>query len=138
MSPYPELFSRAALVAALCFAGLTAAAPPALAGGLLDGRTFTGQTGEAGKDSGDAEDFVFADGTFDPLACHEWGFGAAAYTATTDGDAITFEAEHTNADGDRMRWVGRVVGDALEGTMTYWHGDDPAKEYWFRGAPENG
>lgn len=137
MFPYPELFSRAAFLAAVCGLALFATALPALAGGPLDGRTFTGQTGEQGKDTGDAEDFVFANGTFDPLACHEWGFGAAAYRATAEGDAISFEAEHTNADGDRMQWVGRVVGDELSGTMTYWHGDDPAKEYWFRGTPKS-
>ncbi len=137
MFPYPELFSRVALLAAVCAPTLVATPLPALAGGPLDGRTFTGQAGEQGKDTGDAEDFVFADGTFDPLACHEWGFGAAAYTATAEGDAISFEAEHTNADGDRMRWVGRVVGDELSGTMTYWHGDDPAKDYWFRGNPRS-
>jgi hypothetical protein len=107
------------------------AAPALAVDGSLDGMTFIGETGVVGE-KGDPEEFVFADGDFDPLACHQWGFDATPYTETEteDGD-IHFVAEHTNEDGDRMRWEGIVAGDSLAGSMLYWQGEKPPVEYWF-------
>jgi len=101
--------------------------------GLLDGRTFTGETGEKGKSKGDKEDFVFKDGLFDPLACHKYGFSGTPYQGKKEGEAISFEAEHSSKKGDRMQWAGTVMGDALEGKMLYWQGKKAPVEYWFRG-----
>ena len=114
-------------------------AAPALAGdGPLDGRKYQGETGEAGK-QGEPEEFVFADGEFDPRGCHEWGFYATPYTATQEEDGtIRFVAEHTNEDGNRMRWEGTVAGDMLSGSMWYWEGDGEPSEYWFKGEDEGG
>jgi hypothetical protein len=106
-------------------------APVRAASGLLDGKTFKGETGKVAE-QGDPEVFVFASGEFDPIACHEWGFYATPYTVTEENDGeIHFVAEHTNQDGDRMRWEGVVDGDLLKGSMWYWHGDDRPEEYWF-------
>jgi len=102
--------------------------------GLLDGRTFVGETGEKGKTKGDKENFVFANGMFDPLACHKYGFSNTAYTSKAEGGAVTFVADHSNKKGDRMRWEGTVKGERLEGVMTYWQGKKTPQEYWFRGA----
>ena len=40
------------------------AATPASPVGLLDGKTFAGETGEVGKTTGDQDGFVFKGGTF--------------------------------------------------------------------------
>lgn len=101
--------------------------------GLLDGKTFTGETGEKGKNKGNKEDFVFKDGHFDPLACHKYGFSATPYQGKKEGEAISFEAEHSNKKGDRMKWAGTIKKDALEGKMVYWQGKKAPVEYWFRG-----
>ena len=121
-------------VAALGALGLVlaVAADPAHAGGPLDGRTFAGETGEQGKSKGDPETFVFADGKFDPLQCHPWGFAATPYTSTAEEGAVRFAAEHRNAKGERMKWSGVVRGETLEGTMTFWDDDGKARDYWFR------
>jgi hypothetical protein len=102
--------------------------------GLLDGKTFVGETGEKGTTKGDKEDFVFANGMFDPLACHKYGFSITTYTAQAEGDAVTFVADHSNKKGDRMRWEGTVKGEKLDGIMTYWQGKKAPREYWFKGA----
>lgn len=115
--------------AALLVLSATAAAA---AKGPLDGKAFRGETGEQGKAKGDKEEFVFKDGTFDPLECHQYGFAATAYKATVEGETVRFEADHTNKKGDRMRWVGTVKGDLLEGTMTYWEGKQAPAPYWFK------
>jgi hypothetical protein len=104
------------------------------ASGPLDGRRFRGETGEKGKAKGDPESFVFADGRFDPLDCHRWGFAAAPYTARSEGDAVHFEAETVSPKEGSMVWKGKVQRDTLEGTMVWRKaGQDPI-EYWFKGA----
>lgn len=120
----------------LCFGAATAIA----AGGPLDGRRFDGETGEVGK-QGEPEEFVFADGEFDPLGCHEWGFSATPYMATEEEDGtIRFVAEHTNEDGNRMRWEGVVAGDSMTGSMWYWESadSDDSSEYWFEAEDQGG
>jgi hypothetical protein len=128
-----KTLSRWMLVVVALVAMSVRVAPAIAGGGLLDGRTFEGEVGEI-DESGDHENFVFAEGEFDPIACHEWGFYATPYSATEEQDGvIRFAAEHTNDDGNRMRWEGVVEGDSLSGSMWYWEGDDPPVEYWFRG-----
>ena len=101
--------------------------------GLLDGKTFVGETGEKGKTKGEKEQFVFANSSFDPLACHKYGFSITSYAAQAKGDSVTFVADHSNKKGDRMRWEGTVKGKKLEGIMTYWQGKKTPREYWFQG-----
>jgi hypothetical protein len=119
-----------ALILALAMA--PAAAAETKSSGLLDGKSFAGETGEKGKDKGDPESFVFRDGHFDPLQCHPYGFGAAPYTASVAGDAVSFAAETVSAKEGRMRWTGTVRGDALEGTMVWSKEGQKPGEYWFR------
>ncbi len=121
---------------ALALAGLLlvgSGAVAAKAGGILDGKHFSGETGEKGKDNGDPEEFVFKDGMFDPLQCHPWGFGAAPYTAKKVGEVTQFAATTVSAKEGKMTWTGRVRGDRIEGTMVWSKdGQEPA-DYWFRG-----
>jgi hypothetical protein len=115
------------------FFAVSIAATVYSAQGPLDGKTFVGETGEKGKTKSDKENFVFANGTFDPLACHKYGFSMTTYTAQPGGDAVTFVADHSNKKGDRMRWEGTMKGESLKGVMTYWQGKKAPREYWFKG-----
>jgi len=124
---------RAVMMALLAFNAVLAVSPVYASNGLLDGKTFVGETGEKGKAKGDKEQFIFADNKYDPLACHKYGFSGTPYTAEGRGDSITFVAEHSNQKEDRMRWEGTARGDMLEGVMMYWQGKKAPREYWFRG-----
>jgi len=50
----------------------------------------------------------------------EFTFTASAYTATADSTSgapvITFESDSKNADGDKLKWSGKVTGETMEGT----------------------
>ena len=101
--------------------------------GYLDGRTFTGETGEKGKTTGDAETFVFKDNTFDPLDCHKYGFSAAPYTTKEEGGRIRFEAETKSPKEGSMRWKGVVQGETLAGSMIWTKDGQAPITYWFKG-----
>ena len=100
---------------------------------LLDGKRFSGETGKKGDEKGDAEEFVFEKGTFDPLGCHPWGFGAAPYTAKRIAGIVQFESTTVSAKEGKMAWTGRVRGDRIEGTMVWTKEGQAPAEYWFRG-----
>lgn len=115
---------RKSSVLALSVVMLAVLAIPASAGGL-DGKTFTvTSTDPSGETSDDT--LVFADGTFDSLACHEWGFGKGPYTVEKSDDGWTFSAVTTSETEGEAHWHGTVSGDAISGTMTWSKpGQDP-------------
>jgi hypothetical protein len=88
----------------------------AVAAGPLDGKTFVSEDDE----------LVFDDGTFRSVECDEWGFTAAPYTTTADGDAIKFTAVATSPNDGTMEWSGTVRGDEIE---AHYHWE---KKGWFR------
>ena len=116
---------------ALLVAGVALAAESAT--GILDGKTFSGTLGEKGTTKGDKDDYVFKDGTFRSTACDAYGFGAAAYTAKAEGDAIAFESTTHSAKEGEMAWKGTVKGDAVAGTVVWKKVGKAAKDYWFKG-----
>lgn len=123
-----------ALVLAVAALGITGAAVAAeKSPGLLDGKTFVGETGKKGQGKGDPETFVFADGKFDPLQCHPYGFSAAPYKATAAGGKVGFEAETVSAKEGKMLWKGTALGVSFQGTMTWTKEGQAPIEYWFRG-----
>jgi len=124
----------AAAAKLMVFLTLLAVNPVYATAGLLDGKKFVGETGEKGKSKGDKEEFVFTNGTYDPLACHKYGFSGTPYSTSVEGDAVKFAAEHSNKKGDRMKWEGTVKGNTLEGVMTYWQGKKTPRSYWFKGS----
>jgi hypothetical protein len=83
---------RTVMMALLAFNTISAVSPVYASNGLLDGKTFVGETGEKGKAKGDKEQFIFADSKYDPIACHKYGFSSTSYTAEGKGDSITFVA----------------------------------------------
>lgn len=95
----------------------------------LDGKTFVGQVGEKGKTTGDPDTFTFTAGKFDSIACHEYGYGDAPYTAKEGA----FESTTTNTSGNKMIWKGTVKGDEISGTATMLSSDGaPQDEMWFK------
>ena len=123
-----------ALVLALA---LALAAPAARSddapAGALDGRAFAVSLkvveGQA-KETPDT--LTFREGTFDSSACQPLGFGAAVYTATQDGEAVTFDATSTSATHGTNVWSGRVEGDRISGTLD-WTKDGKTIRYGFEG-----
>ena len=115
-----EAVVLAAAVLLAAFAAAAFAAEETGGGsGPLDGRRFVGETSEAGAEHGSPEEFVFQDGRFDPLACHQYSFSATPYQATAEGGAVRFKAETLSETEGRMRWTGKVEGDRIEG-MVLW------------------
>ena len=106
--------------------------PPAA--GSLDGKTFSGEMGEQGKDKGEAQTFVFRDGGFEAPATSRWGFTTGAYTAEQDGTTIIFSSETQSPKQGKMRWSGTVLDGQLEGVMTWYKGKKGPVRYWIRGA----
>lgn len=88
-------------------------------GGELDGKSFTGQLVAEGKESGDADEITFKDGTFVSSACMAHGFQATAYKASASKGVVTFHAEAKNSSGETMRWKGTVNGEVLEATAVH-------------------
>ena len=99
----------------------------------LDGRTFVGQLGPAGKSKGDADNFVFVDGQFRSTACDAYGFGAAAYRATRVGGDLSFESTTESRKEGTMAWKGTVSGNSVSGTVVWTRAGKAPVEYWFKG-----
>lgn len=81
----------------------------------LDGRSFIVELrGPEGKQISD--ELIFRDGTFDSVACHQYGFSAAPYTALEGPEGgLTFRSVTSSTEGT-MRWNGTVKGDQIQGT----------------------
>lgn len=115
--------------------GVLAAAAPA---GLLDGMTFIGLNGEAGKalDPDEHEEITFSNGQFTSVSCEPYHFASAEYAATVVDDVIHFAAVTESPTHGTISWRGVVEGNTAEVTFVwtkqrwYW---DTRREYWFRG-----
>ena len=116
-------------VAIFLLSGVSAA----LAGGTLDGKTFTGQMGEVGKPSGQPDDFVFHNGKFTSSLCAQFGYKGAPYLSKAEGDKVKFQLQcKSDKNGGTMTWDGVVKGDQIEGTsVTSENGQ--ASMSWFKG-----
>jgi hypothetical protein len=108
---------RLHLIAAIA---LAAAAPLALAQGVLDGKKYIGEIGPKGKGVEDTNVvFTFADGRFRSSVCDQYGFERGPYATTKDGDAIRFEAKTVSAEYGTNQWTGTVKGDVVEGVLVW-------------------
>lgn len=104
--------------------------------GPLDGKTFSGEAGYAGKD-GHPDAFVFTAGTFRSTGCDPYGFTAAPYEAMGDGDAIRFKAVTKSPTDGTITWMGKAAGDRIEGTAVWRPMGKKPVEMWFRATLEN-
>jgi hypothetical protein len=107
--------------------------------GALDEKIFVGEFGKKGRETEGMDELIFKDGKFRSTCCDPYGFGDAPYTATVDGDAITFEAETFSTSEGKIKWSGTIKDDMLDGTFTWhklgkWYRVNKAPiEYWIKG-----
>lgn len=99
----------------------------------LDGRTFIVDFSEKGKTESSKDTLVFADGTFRSVGCDQYGFTAAPYTATEEGEQVGFTASAMSETEGKMDWTGTVAGDGIEGEVTWAKGGQDAIDYEFTG-----
>ncbi len=104
--------------------------------GLLDGKVFTGPTGKMGKNAAGDDELRFENGKLYSAGCADWGFGWGAYSTTTKGNTITFQAVTTSPKDGKIAWSGTVNGDTIDATYIWtkkaWYGDRK-QEKWFKG-----
>ena len=120
----------------LILQSLTLVSPVLAADGLLDGRSFTGQTGPKGKAAEGPDTLIFEGGTMRSTGCDAYGFGAAPYVATREGDRIRFTATTTSPDEGKIEWTGSVRGDVLEGTFVWKKNLLIRRTYWIRASQQ--
>ncbi len=106
--------------------------------GLLDGMSFVGLNGEAGKplDPDEHEEITFHDGLFTSVSCEPYHFGSAEYSTTEVDGAIHFTAVTESPTHGKISWQGVVKGRTAEvgfvWTKERWYWNT-RREYWFRG-----
>ncbi len=116
----------------LILAGTTAFMVPQAGAGALDGKTFAGEYGKAGKKAEGKDELIFKDGRFRSTACDPYKFGDAAYTTISNEGAVRFEAETGSPNYGRMKWSGRVQGDLLDGAFTWIKKNNKTVDYWIK------
>ena len=109
-----------------------------LAEDMLDNRSFSGEIGNVGKQTGQADNFSFQNGKFESTLCRGFGYGKGDYKATVTDGRIQFEAQSTSADGGVMAWKGTVIGNSIEGAVVTTENNKEKKEVvrtesWFKG-----
>jgi len=97
---------------------------------ILDGRRFDGVVLERGKTSGDADTLIFERGRFRSTACDRYDYGDGPYTASVQGETVSFTAETESPKYGKLRWKGVVNGERLDGAMTMVRDGKPAGEKW--------
>lgn len=85
---------------------------------------------QRGKTSGDAATVVFQGGRFRSQACDRYGYSDAAYSTTTQGDYVTFEAQTESTKYGRLLWKGVIHGDQFSATATMVRQGKPPVENW--------
>jgi hypothetical protein len=93
--------------------------------GLLDGKVFLVETGESGRKAKGKDTYIFRGGEFHS-ANHEkeYGFAEGAYTATQQGDGITFAVDIASEYQGKIHWEGTVREDRIDARYT-WTGRKP-------------
>ena len=113
---------------------------PAAAQASIDGRKFNTEAGFVGKPAHVKEDIIsFSGGKLHSSDCDQYGYNKGDYRATSQGDAVAFEAETVSEEYGRNVWSGVIKGDVIEGTMifhrkpTWWRSNPEPLVHWFRG-----
>jgi hypothetical protein len=105
--------------------------------GVLDGKTFTGRTGEKGKEAKGDDELRFENGKLFSVGCAKWGFGEGVYNARVEGDRIHFEAVTLSPKHGQIVWEGTVIDDTIDATYIWtkkrWWWKDAYLEKWLKG-----
>lgn len=113
-----------------------AADPPVSNEHALDGLQFKGKTGEKGKGDHHSDTITFENGHFRSLDCENWGFGAAPYSVTKDGESHLFRSVLRSSERGTLEWQGIITGDTATATFHWLHERwywDIDRHYWFEG-----
>ena len=116
---------------------LAASMTSALAAGPVDGKSFAGGIWMQGEKAPQHDEFVFKDGTFRSTACDKYGFAAAPYRVSQDGDAMRVEAETMSPTQGRIVWKGTIRAGEFEGVSTWQPMHGKPVEAWFRAQAAN-
>ena len=88
--------------------------------GLLEGKTFTAEIKESGKDGETTPDeIIFTDGTFHSADCDQHGFEPSSYEAREDDGMILFTSTSTSAAEGKIDWKGMVTGNSIKGIFIW-------------------
>ncbi len=135
MRPFARLISLCTFLLVVDV-GAFAAETPTPGRGALDGLQFKGETGEQGKGDHHQDTITFKDGQFRSLDCENWGFGAAPYRVTKEGDTYHFAATLLSRDRGKLEWTGTITGDTAVGNFRWIHERwywTIERHYWFKG-----
>lgn len=132
----PIRYSRGIYLLMAAFLLLAWGSSPAIGGegtasGVLDGKTFTVETGDKGKGADDKDTLSFSNGKFQSIGCDKYGFGDGAYTTKVQGDSITFVAEIKSEKKGRIRWEGAVRGEKIDASYVW-----TDKSHWYKPNPK--
>jgi hypothetical protein len=83
----------------------------------LDGRTFAIDSAKLPDGSQFATELSFANGMIHSSACEKLGYAPGKYTATREGDVVSFRAEMKKGDEVEV-WTGRITGKAIDAKAT--------------------
>lgn len=83
----------------------------------LDGKTFAVDSAKLPDGSQFATELSFANGMIHSSACEKLGYAPGKYTATREGDVVTFRAEMKKGDETEV-WTGRIEGGVIEAKAT--------------------
>jgi len=114
-----------------------AACQSGLGHGPLDGRMYQVELAGGGQPA--APDFlVFDGGRFESTACRAFGFNGAGYEAVCGAAEASFQASPSCSKAGTTAWNGRIVGDAIEGTMQWTDATGRVTDLHFKGRTASG
>jgi hypothetical protein len=119
-----------ALAGAAAMSSASAATP-------VDGKSFSGGLWMQGEKAPKHDEFVFKDGMFRSTACDKYGFAAAPYRVSQDGDAMHVEAETMSPTQGRIVWKGTIRAGQFEGVSSWQPMHGKPVEAWFRAQAAN-
>ena len=128
-----------------CLAQTTVAAEGS-AKGVLDGKVFVVERGEAGKKADGKDTYIFRDAKFRSTYFEKhYGFDEGSYTSTVKGDTITFASDIRSKSHGTVHWEGTVQDGDVDvrytwtGKKSKWYQSNPKpSEYWARSVTEWG
>lgn len=116
-------------------------ADPTFSSGALDGMSFVGKLGPAGKPLDRDDTVYFRDGQFWSMGCVRCGFQPGAYYARSANGGIEFQGVLESIERGRLSYSGTVSDGRVSARINwrkdrwYWSID---KAFWFEGTLEEG
>ena len=80
---------------------------------IVDGKTFSVDTGKEGKPAGGKDVVRFGDGLMSTALCIRFGFKPAPYTVRVEGSQVHFRSEMISETQGKLVFNGYIDGDRL-------------------------